>query len=125
MKDEITNALLRAKDTSQNTEIIGKDAFKLQIDTAERLKFHLRESDIWADYPYSIFVQVTTSIKDEIVIEISPYGPIAALFQYGQVPIEIYTTVKRILHDVPLLIIEGQELRDLEDGGQYKILFKD
>lgn len=58
-----------------------------------------------------------------IIIELSLYGPIAAIFIYGEPPKELLIYIAKAIIDMNLLQLNSEEVAELDRSNQYHLLF--
>ncbi|MDM8529022.1 hypothetical protein QUF58_12555 [Anaerolineales bacterium HSG24] len=134
---QITNQFHKKQPWSNNeieTPVIGKDySFKLsqeQYRALKQMKTKLEQliPDLQEQLPkYSIEVGTSTSItiRDQslIVIELSLYGNLAAVFTYGNVRQATLAKINEVLQKNTLFQLLEEERLELEKQGIYQDLF--
>jgi hypothetical protein len=64
------------------------------------------------------------STQDEIVVELSWFGNLAAIFTYGTVPAQILATVTACLEQLGLSVLRQEDIQELEQNGVWQVIFE-
>ena len=81
-------------------------------------------SEAYAGTDSMIIVRWDADDKHQVIIELSPYGPLVAVFVYGPVPPRLRGDVDRCVAATGLIHVSDEELDALEPEHGYSRLFE-
>jgi hypothetical protein len=73
--------------------------------------------------PGSIHTSGYSDSKHSIVVEISLYGPLAAVFEYGLVPAELKEHIESCIQSLEIVRLTDSERNELESTNQFLEIF--
>lgn len=123
MHQAVIDAFILAEQHPPFSEARSNELDNLLVALRTEIRKYSALSECYMDYPYSLFIPYENSNKNELVIELTEYGHIAALFRHGNVPDDSYDYVLAILNDFNFLILEEEEIREVENAGYWIPLF--
>ena len=80
-------------------------------------------SSVYIGTSTSLEVYVDSSTKNQVVIEFTVEGPLAATFVYGSVSRDTLQSIYQCIHACGLIQLSDDEIRELEQNGNYHQLF--
>jgi hypothetical protein len=122
----------------QQPLVPGRDySYTLSAEARQRLdRMHTRWSqvaaclqvyrdtlDFYPGSPSDFFI-TWSSAQDQVVVELSWFGNLAAVFTYGIVPAQILATVTICLNQLGLSVLQQEDIQELEQNGAWQILFE-
>src|SRR6266487_634596 len=97
------------------------------IANLDRLKAYIERSlgisSVYIGTSTSLEVYVDSSTKNQVVIEFTVEGPLAATFVYGSVSRDTLQSIYQCIHACGLIQLSDDEIRELEQNGNYHQLF--
>lgn len=90
----------------------------------ECLKQGIPIVDVFFGSPTTVNVRLNDNGEDHLIIELSLYGPLAAVFAYGQGTKDALDRATTCITDLGLIQLTADEIAELEQNDHYLDLFE-